>query len=401
MALAVPLMTSMVFLALLPACTAVPLPFLHNTYLPDLAADFSGGAATRDVPEKVKAFLYRELTQLVPELAVHTTLGEGVGSPLWEDNGPHRLFSLMAAPSNPPVGLPDPQLVFDRLLKRQGSQAAGGVNFLHASFIGWVLQHPLGELRTANDTRSPRFGGLGLSMVYGTSPERKALLRREGTCLLRTSTTENGEEVALMWKDVGRGGTDGFVLGDDSLGSHWGHVLWCTVFTLEHNRLCRAMEERYPSGAKDALFERVRVLLHLAVRRIVLEEVAGALSPAPLPRMRFDHRQCPLMKASHSPLYAELDALRVEALLPTHLAYSEETVPLHAVLANSSGFARYRLAEHVKGFLTTMASRPSPRSIPQHYRTEVAEALERGRAFGVERFNTYWKVARAPSHGIF
>eukprot|EP00121_Abeoforma_whisleri_P012854 Awhi_evm1s11864 len=385
----------------------------------ELTKDFSNGKEGVNVPEDLLDFAGRLLET--------SHLHDGVYSPLSEPrrglcNGENESLELGDGLLNYTVNydhrekrrqqrqksksLPDPTLIFERLLKREGTmtvEKTANLNFLWVSWVNFYFEDTLRTKKETNgaqqmDSDSKRNN---LAMIYGRNKKRENLLRSFIDGKLRVSLNKYGEEVALLWDDVldvtlkdEANLTDWqlYVLGDDDLNTHWGHVFWVSIYTREHNRVCDELLQAARDDnsdisylTDDRLFQMARVIMTTRHARSFLENFASDLvlqSNNIFTRFPFSTNSCN-SESREDRLHREpvfsleyVHAYTFHHSIPDYLYYDQQvqsntgtidTKPLSLAdntFRNTLDFNNYSIQEHADAFYRSPAGDMQGKNVP-------------------------------------
>jgi prostaglandin-endoperoxide synthase 2 len=127
-----------------------------------------------------------------------------------------------------------------------------------------------------------------------------------------------------------------FAMGGDRANSQVGYAMLNTLFLREHNRICRLLQQAYPSWDDERLFQTARNVLIVLLIRIVIEEYINHITPYYF-KFRLDptglgdvpwYRQN-WMTVEFNLLY------RWHSLVPDTVRYGDQTMPTEETFYNN------------------------------------------------------------------
>jgi hypothetical protein len=385
---------------------------LTSHYQIDALDDFRNERFVKDIPFSVKAYFQNCLTQKIPSVFTNVAINNGNSQGIPSlDSTPRAYASL--APFQPVQNpsLPNARIVFEKILKRgPAALQSRHQNAILFTFIDFLASDVLrSKPESGGSEVADSVKGYFLYSIYGQTSERQQLLRLGKNGKLRTSFTDNGDEVALMWKDVPASSRPGstplpglfaipgpFVLGYDSLNRHWGHIFWTSTFTLLHNKLCDMIITDFATkdGLNDnEIFTRTRVALTMLVYRTLVEEyfsngigqgfLAGKAMWRLNPQTDCSSRE---FHSSNIPLAEYNHISRWHNMVPDKFDYVDEDVHLKE-FSWSLNFTKYSLQEHYDSFYRTKAGVFFAHNIPSIFANVTIATIEAERRMGLGSFN--------------
>ena len=342
--------------------------------------------------------------------------------------GAHLNFT-MALPKKEQHTIPTPRVspseIFDKLFLRQGVMIPEdhlGLNFLCVSWINFFFED---TLRTKNNTNgATRLDAStsinSLATVYGRNKRREFILRSFENGKLRTSLNDQGEEVALMWVDVeeeeaanstDREAWQQYVLGDDQLNTHWGHIFWHTIYLKEHNRICDTLAASNPTFSDERLFRMARVIMTHLNARIFLENFASDVvlrANKIHTRLRADISFCA------SPEYADLrrreaqlpleylHAYTFHELISDELRYGIQQKSLVAeIFRKPDDFEIHTIQDHFDAFYQSASGAFAIKNVPWYLKGVTIRQIEQSRQNKVASYVDYNRYfGGAPIHSF-
>ncbi len=377
---------------------------LFSHVLIDTISDYHNGLFLRDIPHVIKVYFQRCLTQHIPDFFTHYTIEPStcVGDIAGIGTNPRTYATkvpLQVRNSSNPT-LPDANKVFDHLLLRTGPTTSGnGLNSIVSTLANFFLEDFLMSKPDATGSElADTVRGVFLGGVYGVTPQRAALLRAGVNGKLRTSITEQGDEVALMWKDVTSRpailpGT--FVLGLDKMNRHWGHIFWISAFTKIHNHFCDLLLMESSSFSDKEIFDRARLAVNSIQFRIIFEDyISNTLANGYLKdqiRWKFDPLQdCSGEFRSTNKHLIELNHIyRWHNMVPSAFDYGNGDFVTLKEFSASSNFTEYSLQAHFDALYRTKAGIFSTNNIPEELRHATVQTILAERRIGMASFNDY------------
>ena len=418
---------------------------LFSKVLVDTITDYHNAEFLRDIPHNIKVYFQNCLTQKIPDFFTHyttelSTTGkkgavDGIGT------NPRTYPTLVALKNRNNItymnSLPDANEVFTKLLLRTGPIKTGnGLNTVLSTFVNFFLEDFLfTKPNAAGSQLADSVRGLFLGGVYGVSAERAAMLRSGLNGKLRTSFTDQGDEVALMWKDVHDPSVTRpspttfpttFVLGLDMFNRHWGHVFWASALTKLHNQLCDSLiNEHLQQGTPSSLpsitddeeiYSRVRVAMTNILFRFIFEDYISNTLANGLLKDKIRWKYDPIKDCSENGFrltnkhLIELNHIyRWHNMVPSEFEYLPtsigtgmsnghtftnngtgefEMVSLKE-FSNSSTFTDYKLQEHFEAFYRTKAGLFTTNNVPEELRMPTVQTILAERRIGMGSFNDY------------
>ncbi|KNC81457.1 hypothetical protein SARC_06226 [Sphaeroforma arctica JP610] len=327
--------------------------------------------------------------------------------------------------------LPNPDEVFERLFRRKGpmiNETEMGLNFLWVSWVNFYFEDTLrtkpnsqgAQQMDADSQRS------NLAMVYGRSKEREHVLRSFSNGRLKTSRNNHGEEMALVWSDVNDTMAQSaanltewqlYVLGDNGLNSHWGHLFWVSLYTREHNRVCDQLllgaidEGRDLNELTDErLFRMARVIMTTRHARAFLENFAsdiGLRANGINTRVPFSTLSCDVQSRKtrlHKPPDFSIEYLHAYTFhqsIPDYVHYDTAAVSVaHDMFRRPPAFANYTMQQHVDAFYRSPAGRIQGDNIPGYLGFVFKQQLLDARANGLASYKAYVEHYSSHKHTV-
>jgi hypothetical protein len=399
---------------------------LANHYQNDALDDFRNDVFVKDIPLNVKSYFQHCITQKIPSAYRNVAVNGNPNGISSLDSTPRAYASLAPFNHDEKLSLPNARTVFEKILQR-GDQPNATLESSHYNavlftWINFILEDVLRSKPDASGSEIADFvKGYFLYNVYGQTVERQNLLRLGKNGKLRTSFTDTGDEVALMWKDVPSAfrpsptGLPGpfavpgpFVLGYDLLNRHWGHIFWASTFTLLHNKLCDMVMAEFSTKKyqnQDALtdndiFTRARVTLTMIVYRTIGEESLngigqGLLSGKAVWRVN-PHTDCSKTFHTSNIYLAEFNHIyRWHNMVPNVFDYADEDIHL-TEFSWSLNFTKYSLQEHFRSFYRTKAGVFISHNIPKLFANVTIATIEAERRMGLGSFNDMMEAYGLP-----
>lgn len=213
----------------------------------------------------------------------------------------------LPAPREVPTDLPEPEKVAEAFIREEGKFVQSDKStVLFAYFAQWFTDGFLRSDRTPppngpDPRKNDSNHEIDLMQIYGLTPEVTDQLRLHEDGLLKFQTI-NGEEYPQYAY-----GPDGkkkpefskvpdvptnlrptftpeetahfFAVGSDTANLQLGFVMMNVLFFREHNRVARALKEKYPTWDDDRLFQTARNILIVLLIKIVVEEYINHITP--------------------------------------------------------------------------------------------------------------------------
>ncbi|XP_077441502.1 prostaglandin G/H synthase 1-like [Vanacampus margaritifer] len=194
------------------------------------------------------------------------------------------------------AGLPDPELLVEKLLKRRTFRPdPQGSNLMFAFFA----QHFTHQFFKTYNRMGVGFTkalahGVDAGHIYGDNLERQLKLRllQDGKLKYQLLDGEMyppsvAEAPVKMSYPPGVAPKDQFAIGQEVFGLLPGLGLYATLWLREHNRVCDLLKAEHPSWDDEQLFQTARLIIIGETIRIVIQEYVQHLSGYLL-QLKFD-----------------------------------------------------------------------------------------------------------------
>ncbi|KAM4532873.1 prostaglandin G/H synthase 1-like [Fundulus diaphanus] len=299
-------------------------------------------------------------------------------------------------------GLPDPEVLFERLLKRrtfrpdpQGSNvmfAFFAQHFTH-QFFKTYNRMGLGFTKALSH-------GVDAGHIYGDSLKRQHLLRLFKDGKLKYQLID-GEVYPPSVTDApvrmsyppGIPVEKQMAIGQEVFGLLPGLGLYATLWLREHNRVCDILKAEHPTWDDEQLFQTTRLIIIGETIRIVIEEYVQHLSGYQL-QLKFD----PTLLFNSNFQYGNRIALEFSQLyhwhplMPDSFRISGDELSYSQFLFNTSVLTHYGVEKLVDAFSRQAAGQIGGGHNINAVITKVAVGtIEESRQLRIQPFNEYRK----------
>ncbi|XP_068609217.1 prostaglandin G/H synthase 1-like [Brachionichthys hirsutus] len=300
------------------------------------------------------------------------------------------------------AGLPDPELLVERLMKRRTFRPdPQGTNLMFAFFA----QHFTHQFFKTYNRMGPGFTkalghGVDAGHIYGDNLGRQLQLRLHKDGKLQYQLVE-GEMYPPSITDVPV--TMGYppwvppqqqmAIGQEVFGLLPGLGMYATLWLREHNRVCDILKAEHPTWDDEQLFQTSRLIIIGEIIRIVIEDYVQHLSGYLL-RLKFD----PTLLFSSQFQYGNRIALEFaqlyhwHPLMPDSFLIDGDDIPYARFLFNTSALTHYGIDKLVDAFSRQRAGQIGGGHNMNGAVTKVAvDTIKASRQLRVQPFNEYRK----------
>lgn len=332
-----------------------------------------------------------------------------------------RKYSSRHLPSGNLTDLPEVSDVAGLFIRRDGNfMASDKSTVLFAYFAQWFTD---GFLRSDRSTpedpaKNDSNHEIDLMQIYGLTPDVTDQLRLHEGGLLKFQTI-NGEEYppyAYDGKGVKKPEFDRvpdvptklqqpsteqlskfFAVGSDTANIQLGFVLMNVLFFREHNRVARALADRFPEWDDERLFQTARNILIVLLIKIVVEEYINHITP-----YHFLFRANPA-SFKNPPWYrpnwmaVEFNLVyRWHPLVPGEFRIAGEDVPVIGTLYNTQHLTDNGLAQLLEDASSQPAGRIGLFNTDEALLPVQQWSIEKGRAVNLAGYNDYRELCKYP-----
>jgi prostaglandin-endoperoxide synthase 2 len=203
-----------------------------------------------------------------------------------------------------PADLPAPEEVAKLFVREDGKFLASEKStVLFSYFAQWFTDGFLRSDRAVppDEKKNDSNHEIDLMQIYGLTPEVTDQLRLHEGGLLKFQVVNGEEYPPYAYDDQGKKKPEFskvpdaptklrpdfkpeelaqfFAVGSDTANLQLGFVLMNVLFFREHNRVARALAEKYPTWDDDRLFETARNILIVLLIKVVVEEYINHITP--------------------------------------------------------------------------------------------------------------------------
>ncbi|KAM8743255.1 prostaglandin G/H synthase 1-like [Acanthopagrus schlegelii] len=300
------------------------------------------------------------------------------------------------------AGLPDPELLVDRLLKRRTFRPdPQGTNLMFAFFA----QHFTHQFFKTYNRMGVGFTkalshGVDAGHIYGDNLQRQLLLRLHKDGKLKYQLI-NGEMYPPTVADApvrmsyppGIPPEDQMAIGQEVFGLLPGLGMYATLWLREHNRVCDILKAEHPTWDDEQLFQTTRLIIIGETIKIVIEEYVQHLSGYRL-QLKFD----PSLLFNSNFQYSNRIALEFSQLyhwhpmMPDSFFINGDELSYKQFIFNTSVITRYGIDKLVDAFSQQAAGQIGGGHNINAVVTHVAvSTIKESRKLRVQPFNEYRK----------
>lgn len=300
------------------------------------------------------------------------------------------------------AGLPDPELLVERLLKRKTFRPdPQGANLMFAFFA----QHFTHQFFKSFNRMGPGFTralghGVDAGHIYGDNLERQLQLRLLTDGKLKYQLID-GEMYPPTIVDAPVKMTyppntpleQQLSYGHEHFGLLPGLGMYATIWLREHNRVCDILKSVHPHWDDEQLFQTARLIVIGETIRIVIEEYVQQLSGYHM-KLKFDPRMLHHTDFQYGNRIAlEFDHLyHWHPLMPDALIINGDTLTYQQFIFNTSVIIHYGIEKLVSAFSRQRAGQIGGGHNLHPVVAHVAvKTIEASRLLRVQPFNEYRK----------
>lgn len=300
------------------------------------------------------------------------------------------------------AGLPDPELLVERLLKRRTFRAdPQGTNIMFAFFA----QHFTHQFFKTYNRMGPGFTkalahGVDAGHIYGDNIERQLELRllKDGKLKYQLIDGEMYPPTVIdapvkMNYPPNVPLEQQLSIGHELFGLLPGLGMYATIWLREHNRVCDILKAEHPHWDDEQLFQTARLIIIGETIRIVVEEYVQQLSGY-LMKLKFD----PVMLFKTDFQYGNRIALEFNLLyhwhplMPDTFTIDGDTVSYKQFVFNTSIVSHYGIEKLVSAFSRQPAGQiGGGHNINAIVANVAVKTIEEARLLRVQPFNEYRK----------
>uniref|UniRef100_A0A8C5H0C7 Prostaglandin G/H synthase 1 n=1 Tax=Gouania willdenowi TaxID=441366 RepID=A0A8C5H0C7_GOUWI len=300
------------------------------------------------------------------------------------------------------AGLPDPELLVEKLLKRRTFRPDPQGSNLMFAFFAQHFTHQF--FKTFNHMgvgfTKALAHGVDAGHIYGDNLERQLKLRMHKDGKLKYQLI-NGEmhlptveqAPVRMSYPPGVPPQNQVAIGQEVFGLLPGLGLYATLWLREHNRVCDVLKAEHPTWDDDQLFQTTRLIIIGETIRIVIEEYVQHLSGYLL-QLKFD----PTLLFNSQFQYGNRIALEFSQLyhwhplMPDSFLIDGDELSYAQFLFNASVVSHYGVEKLVEAFSKQTAGQIGGGHNINSVVTNVAvRAIKESRQLRVQPFNEYRK----------
>lgn len=300
------------------------------------------------------------------------------------------------------AGLPDPELLVDRLLKRRTFRPDPQGSNLMFAFFAQHFTHQFFKTfnRMGLGFTKALSHGVDAGHVYGDNLQRQLQLRllKDGKLKYQLVNSEmyppTVDEVPIRmnyppWTPP----QNKIAIGHEVFGLLPGLGMYATLWLREHNRVCDLLKAEHPTWDDEQLFQTARLIIIGETIKIVIEEYVQHLSGYML-QLKFDPT---LLFNSHFQ-YGNRIALEFShlyhwhPLMPDSFVIDGDELSYKQFLYNTSVITHYGIEKIVDSFSRQVAGQISGgHNIPAQVTNVAVRTIKEGRELRVQPYNEYRK----------
>eukprot|EP00064_Thunnus_orientalis_P014976 superscaffoldBa00002695_g15024 len=300
------------------------------------------------------------------------------------------------------AGLPDPELLVERLLKRRTFRPDPQGSNLMFAFFAQHFTHQFFKTynRMGLGYTKALAHGVDAGHVYGDNLERQLLLRLHKDGKLKYQLIDGeiyppsvADAPVKMSYPPGIPPENQIAIGQEVFGLLPGLGMYATLWLREHNRVCDILKAEHPTWDDEQLFQTSRLIIIGETIRIVIEEYVQHLSGYLL-QLKFD----PTLLFNSQFQYGNRIALEFSQLyhwhplMPDSFLINGDEVSYTQFLFNTSVLTHYGVDTLVDAFSRQVAGQIGGGHNINPVVTKVAVgAIKESRQLRMQSFNEYRK----------
>ncbi|CAJ1070177.1 phosducin-like protein [Xyrichtys novacula] len=300
------------------------------------------------------------------------------------------------------AGLPDPELLVERLLKRRKFRPDPQGSNLMFAFFAQHFTHQFFKTynRMGHGFTKALAHGVNAGHIYGDNLERQLQLRlhRDGKLKFQLIDGEMFPPTVIdapvrMSYPPGVPPENQIAIGQEVFGLLPGLGMYATLWLREHNRVCDVLKAEHPTWDDEQLFQTARLIIIGETIKIVIEEYVQHLSGYLL-HLKFD----PTLLFNSQFQYGNRIALEFSQLyhwhplMPDSFIIDGDELSYSQFLFNTSVLTHYGIEKLVDAFSHQAAGQVGGGYNINPVVTKVAVgAIKESRQLRVQPFNEYRK----------